>query len=208
MNETTARSAESRVAAILLAAGESRRMGARNKLLLDIDGEPMIRRATRTLVGGGFIEVVVVLGFEAERVRAALDGLAVRPIVHHHFADGQMSSVRAGLDALTPGYEGVLIGLSDQPWLTVDDVRTVHRAFLTRQRGQILVPVHAGQRGNPIVLDSRSARQIVEAGVNFGCKHLIAKHPDLVCTYDMDTDHVLRDIDRPDEYAALTASGS
>ena len=86
-----------RVSAVLLAAGQSRRMGADNKLLLPIDGEPVVRRTARQLLGAGLEEVVVVLGHEADSVSGALDGLAVRAVVNPDYRDGQMTSVRAGL---------------------------------------------------------------------------------------------------------------
>ena len=83
------------VSAILLAAGESRRMGDVNKLLLKVEGEAMVRRVARALIDSRADEVVVVLGHQAEAVGQALDGLAVQTVVNADYRDGQMSSMRA-----------------------------------------------------------------------------------------------------------------
>jgi molybdenum cofactor cytidylyltransferase len=89
-----------RVVAILLGAGRSQRMGGRNKLLMDVDGQPMVRRVAVTLLNSRLREVIAVLGHDHARVAAALAGLPVRIVVNDEYALGQMSSVRAGIAAI------------------------------------------------------------------------------------------------------------
>lgn len=184
-------------------------MGAVNKLLLDCGGVPMIRRVVDTLTGcGDLAEIVVVLGFEADRVSAALEGAPIRTVVNPEFAGGQMTSVRVGLGALaTPGV-GVLICLGDQPTLTAADIGAICRAYGARERGSVLVPTYRGQRGNPIVLDPASIDDILGGGRKFGCRQFIASNADLVATAEIDTERIIRDIDRPEDYAALGAGPS
>ncbi len=92
-------------------------MGADNKLLLPIDGEPVVRRTARQILAAGPEEIIVVLGHEADLVCHALDGLAIRAVVNPAWRDGQMTSVHAGLAALSAPVDGIMICLADQPFL-------------------------------------------------------------------------------------------
>lgn len=192
-----------KIEAILLAAGESTRMG-QNKLLMPIEGTPLVRRSLENLLAAGFAKVVVVLGFEAERVRAALEGLDVQFVVNDRFHDGQPTSVRAGLTAISAEAEGVMICLADQPDLTADDLLEIRGAFVSRPSGSVLVPMFKGQRGNPIVLDRHGLETILARGGNFACRQFTTHHADLVVLHEMKSDHVVRDLDLPEDYARRT----
>jgi molybdenum cofactor cytidylyltransferase len=194
------------LSAIVLAAGLSRRMGPRNKLLLPVDGIPLVRRSVAVVLGHPFVEVVVVTGHEAPLVEAVLDRLAVRIVRNPRYEEGQMTSVRAGLEALSASaVRGVMVCLADQPALTTEDLGTLADAFLAKDACPVLVPTFGGARGNPIVLDRRSLESILSRRANFGCRQFVAKHADVVTTLEMPNDHVLTDVDRPEDYAALGA---
>jgi molybdenum cofactor cytidylyltransferase len=193
----------SAVAGILLAAGESRRMGGRNKLQIPIDGEPLLRRSARTLLGSQLCDVVVVLGHEPEQAQPLLQGLQVRTVVNAAYAEGQMSSVHCGLAALDTAAAGVMICLADQPLLTAADIDFLIAAFTRRARGSIVVPRYEGRRGNPIVIATEHRDTILAGERNLGCKRLIERNPDLVETVAMPDDHTLFDLDSPQDYARL-----
>jgi molybdenum cofactor cytidylyltransferase len=192
-----------RFSGVLLAAGESRRMGSQNKLLLPIGDIPLVRHAATTLLAGGLEEIVVVLGFEADAVSEALAELPVRTVLNDDYREGQATSVRAGLAALEQHVDGVMICLADQPALSAEDIRELQQAFAVRTRGQVLVPQFRGQRGNPIVLAHAGVDGILARDENFGCRQFVARNPELVATVEMGTDHVVRDLDRPEDYAAM-----
>jgi molybdenum cofactor cytidylyltransferase len=194
-----------RVTAILLAAGESRRMGMQNKLALPVGGMPLLRRTTLTLLASGLQELVVVLGHEAHAVRGLIDGLPLRLVENSRYREGQMSSVHCGLDALPAPCDGVMICLADQPLLTPADIDTLIVAFTRHARGGILVPTWAGRRGNPIVLDYAQRATILAGGHNLGCRHLIERMPERITSFEMPNDHVVFDLDTPADYAALQA---
>ena len=164
------------VSAILLAAGESRRMGTVNKLLLPIGEVPLVRHVSYTLLASKLEELVVVVGHEAEQIEFALDGLGVKTVRNERYQEGQMTSVYAGLQALTRECDGVMICLSDQPLLTVRDIDALIEAFATNDSIEVLVPTYRGRRGNPIVLASKQRRSILAGQRNLGCKHLIDNH--------------------------------
>ncbi len=196
-----------RIAAILLAAGASRRMGGANKLLLPVAGEPMIRRLARTLLASLATSVTVVTGHEAERIEAALEGLAVRLIHNERHADGQMTSVRAGVIA-TGAADGCLVCLGDQPALSAAEIDHLIAAFAAAPPGRILVPLWQGLRGNPIILPASARAEVEAGGVNFGCRNLIARHPERVHTVEAQSAAVLADVDTPAAYAALLAAAA
>lgn len=191
------------VSGVLLAAGESRRMGTLNKLALPVAGEPLLRRSARTLLEAGLQELVVVLGHQAEQAEALVADLPVTIVHNAAYRDGQMTSVERGLAALASPCEGVMIALSDQPLLTPADLQVLIDAFRQRRDGSVLVPTHGGRRGNPIILAYEHRAAILGGGRNLGCRKFIEHNPGLVVTLEMDTDHVVFDLDTPEDYARL-----
>jgi molybdenum cofactor cytidylyltransferase len=135
------------IAAVVLAAGLSRRMG-RPKLLLDLGGAPVIRRTVERVLAAGLEEVVVVMPPDAPDIAAALDGLPVRYAVNPDPAAGQASSVVAGIRALGPRGARAAVALSDQP--TVPPSPGARRGDGRHGRA-IAAPVYAGERGNPLL---------------------------------------------------------
>jgi molybdenum cofactor cytidylyltransferase len=193
------------VSAILLAAGESRRMGAVNKLTLEIDGVPLLRRTALALLGANLVETLVVVGHQREVARALLQGLALRLVTNRHFAEGQMTSVYCGMKALQAPCAGVLVCLADQPLLETADIDRLVRAFLDDCPHPILVPTYQGRRGNPVVLAECRRQHIVAGDRDLGGKRPIDQNPDLVWPYPMENDHCVFDLDTPGDYARLLA---
>ena len=175
-------------------------MGAENKLLLPIDGEPVVRRVARRLLGAGLEDIVAVLGHQADLVSGALDGLAIRTVINPGYRDGQMTSVHAGLAALSAPVDGIMICLADQPFLEARDYRALVGAFAGEGEKSVVVPTHGGRRGNPIVLAAAHREEILARGANLGCKRFIARNPDLVATVEFGSDGFVRDIDTPADY--------
>ncbi|HEY4016384.1 MAG TPA: nucleotidyltransferase family protein [Polyangiaceae bacterium] len=196
------------LSAIVLAAGLSRRMGGKNKLLLPVGGVPLVAHSVTTIRAYPFVEVVVVTGHESAKVEEALAPLPVRFAFNPRYEDGQMTSVRVGLEALSKPAHGVMVCLADQPMLGGEDLTAIAGAFLDGPGCAVLVPTFGGARGNPIVLARESIRDILARGANFGCKDFVSRNGDLVTTLPMPNNHVLFDLDRPEDYAALLAYGS
>lgn len=194
----------SSVSAILLAAGESRRMGVVNKLLLPVGGIPLVRHMTQILIASKLEELVVVLGHEAHQIEDSLYGLPVKQVRNERYKEGQMTSVYAGLEALTRKCGGVMVCLSDQPLLTVEDINALIQAFSERSRGEVVIPTYRGKRGNPIVLANNNRRAILSGERNLGCKHLIKNNLEIVTTVEWDSNHVVVDIDTQADASRLT----
>ncbi len=182
---------------MVLAAGTSERMGGRNKLLLPIDGVPLIVRVVDTLLASRAWPVVVVTGHEADRVEAVLLGKDVRPVPNPDFVTGLSSSLRAGLDALDPSPDGVLICLGDMPWVTSTEVDALIDAFDPVAGKSICVPVHLGTRGNPVLWSARYFEALRSVRGDIGARRLLAEYPDAVHEVAVVGDGVLRDVDTP-----------
>jgi molybdenum cofactor cytidylyltransferase len=192
--------------AILLAAGRSTRMGARNKLLLEVGRQPMVRRVAETLLESSVCEVIAVLGHEHMAVAKALAGLPLRSVVNPDHAAGQMGSVRVGIEAIDRDPAAIVVALADQPALEPADIDFLIDAFMALPEPRILVPMRGRQRGNPIVLPGAARQSLLDGGFNFGCRNLIERHPEAVARIEAPNLHYLQDIDTPAAYDAWTRS--
>jgi molybdenum cofactor cytidylyltransferase len=195
------------VAALVLAAGQSRRMGPVNKLLADVGGMPMVRHVVTALSRSRARPIIVVTGHEAERVRAALDGLPVTFVDNPDYAEGLSTSLRRGLAAVPASAKGALICLGDMPLIGTAMIDRLVAAFDPAGGRAICVPVWHGKRGNPVLWARRFFAEMQAIAGDVGARHLIGEHDDSVHEVAMDSDAVLIDIDSPDALEALTASG-
>ncbi len=191
-----------RIAALLLAAGQSRRMGS-NKLLAEIDGRPMVARTAQRLLSSRARPIVAVLGNQADQVDAALGRLPVERVTNPVFADGLSTSLKRGLEALPPDIEGAIVCLGDMPLVAGRDIDRLIAAFNPLEGRAIIVPTRRGKRGNPVLWARRFFPEMAELAGDVGAKHLIGEHAELVCEVEMDSDSVLIDVDTPDALAAL-----
>jgi molybdenum cofactor cytidylyltransferase len=186
-----------KVAAVLLAAGLSRRMGERNKLLIEIGGEPLVRRTAKVYLAAG-ADVHAVLGYEAAKVRAALEDLPISFKMNPHFEEGQQSSVRAGVESLAGGYDAILFALADQAALTPADIASLLDAFAMCGGNRIVIPFFRGRRGNPVAFPA----QLV-AGMDATPRTFIDSNPQLIEQYEAAHDRFIIDIDTPDDLASF-----
>jgi molybdenum cofactor cytidylyltransferase len=193
-----------RVAALLLAAGQSRRMGS-NKLLEEIDGRPMVARTAQRLLSSRARPIVAVLGNQAEAVDAALGKLPVERVQNPAYAEGLSTSLKRGLAALPPDIDGAIVCLGDMPLVAGRDLDRLIAAFDPLEGRAIVVPTRRGKRGNPVLWARRFFAEMAELAGDVGAKHLIGEHAELVAEVEMDSDGVLVDIDTPDALAELRA---
>ncbi|HEY0178279.1 MAG TPA: nucleotidyltransferase family protein [Dokdonella sp.] len=173
----TARAAEhgAEFAAIVLAGGASRRLG-RAKQLVEIDGEPLLRRVVRALLATEPLDCVVVLGHDAARMRAAVRGLAARCVVADGHAHGMSASLRAGVAAVDARCAGALIALTDQPALDATHLRALRDAW-RRAPERAVASAYAGVRGVPAVLPRAWFEEIATLRGDVGARELL-RSPD------------------------------
>lgn len=192
-----------RYSAVVLAAGASTRMAGRHKLLIPLGEEPVIRRTVRAVLGANPEEVVVVTGSNAGAVENALAGLGARIQFNPRHAEGQMTSVAAGVAALGAPCDAIMVCLGDMALLESADYAGLAEAFGAQARAAILVPQRGGIRGNPVVFASGFIPEVLAGNRNLGCRKLIADHPEDVHVYEPDHDRFFVDLDTPADYARL-----
>ncbi|HXE27240.1 MAG TPA: molybdopterin-binding/glycosyltransferase family 2 protein [Stellaceae bacterium] len=195
-----------RIAGIILAAGRSSRMGAMNKLLIPIDGKPMVRRAAEAVLAAQLTPVVVVTGHQREQVEEALKGLSVTFLNNKDFATGMSTSLRVGLDAVPAECDAALVALGDMPLITAAEISQLVNAFNPVEGRAIVVPTRRGKRGNPVLWARRFFGEMTAAGGDVGARHLFDAYPEAVVEVEMAGDGVLTDIDTPQALARLAAA--
>jgi molybdenum cofactor cytidylyltransferase len=194
---------EPRIAAIVLAAGQSRRMGGPNKLLAEVDGTTMVRRSVEAVLASGAAPVIVVLGHQKDAVAAALAGLEVRLVENPDFATGLSTSLKRGLAELPATVDAALVCLGDMPFVTPAELGRLAAAFNPTEGRAIIVPTRGGKRGNPVLFARRFFSEMNEVAGDSGAKHLIGAYPESVAEVEMASDGVLTDIDTPEALARL-----
>jgi molybdenum cofactor cytidylyltransferase len=190
-----------KIAAIVLAAGRSSRMAQRNKLLEPINDEPIVRRVVGLAIGSGADPVIVVTGFDAQRIAVALSDLDVTIVHNPEFEAGLSSSLKAGLSALSPDVDGALILLGDMPAVDTRVLDALMAAFTGRDA--ICVPVHQGRRGNPVLWGKSFFAEMMQLDGDIGAKTLLARHAACVTEVPVGSDSIFADVDTPADLARL-----
>lgn len=195
-----------RVAAVVLAAGQSSRMGE-NKLLAELGGQPMIRR-TVAAIRQAVDLAVVVTGRDAGMIGHALEGLPVRLVHNSEFAQGLSTSLRAGVAALPPDTDAVLIALGDMPLVDAQTVRRLIAAYNPAEHRSICVPVFGGRRGNPVLWGRQHFEALQSMSGDAGARSLLDALADESVEVGMPDDAVLTDVDTPEALARLRSAHS
>jgi molybdenum cofactor cytidylyltransferase len=191
-----------RIAALLLAAGRSSRMGA-NKMLAEIDGRPMVARTAQRLLSSHARPIIAVLGNQADEVDGALGKLPIARVINPDFAEGLSTSLIRGLTALPADIDGVVVCLGDMPLISGRDLDRLIAAFNPLEGRAIVVPTRRGKRGNPILWARQFFPEMMALSGDSGARRLIDDHADVVAEIEMDSDAIFIDIDTPQALAEL-----
>ena len=185
-----------RVAALVLAAGRSRRMAPVNKLLVkDGEGVPMVARVVDNVLASHARPVVVVTGHERERVETALAGRPVRFAHAEDYAEGLSASLKAGLATLPADIDGVVVCLGDMPLVAGPFIDRLIAAFDPEEGRAIAMPTFRGKQGNPMLWSREFLPEMMAITGDVGARHLVGKHADRVVEVEMADDAVLKDFD-------------
>ena len=190
--------------AVLLAAGRSERMGRNNKLLLNVDGIPLVRKSAINMLNSNVTSMTVVTGFDENKIVNALSGLNVNFVKNINFREGLSSSLKAGLANITPTPSAVIICLADMPKIQPEHINQLIENFDPLKGWEICIPTNNGKRGNPVLIGSRFFPYIFETSGDFGAKQVMKQHSDKIVEVEIGTSDIHFDIDTQDEYENFT----
>jgi len=199
------------VGAVLLAAGARSRLGGRPKALLELGGVPLVMRQLIALSGAGVDEVAVVLGHHADAVEAAVRAFPITLVRNPDPDAGQPSSVRIGLQALSPRLDAVMVALADQPLIDEQDVIALVGAFKKRGDAAMVVPrVRKADGevapGNPVIFDAKLREEWLAGDANLACRKWRQANPQRVHWFDTDNQRYAIDIDTPEDMARFAGT--
>jgi len=176
-----------------------------NKLLLEIAGRPMLAWVVDTILATAARPVWVVTGHQADAVRAALGDREVRFVHNAQHAEGIGASIRAGVRALAPALDGVLVCLGDLPDLRAESVEALLDAFAPER---ICVPVHGGRRGHPVLFGHRFLPELARLAGDRGARSILEAHPHAVRAVPVADEGVALDVDSADQLESARSRAS
>ena len=194
-----------RIAAVVLAAGRSTRMGPVNKLIAEIGGKPLVRIAAEQALASRAQPVIVVTGHEREKVEAALNGLPVRFVHNPDYAEGLGTSLKAGIVAVPVDADGAIVCLGDMPQVDGALIDKLIAAFDPEKGALVVTPSIDGRRGNPVVWSRRFFNDLMAIQGDIGARHLIGSYAEAVVEVPVAGEAALTDIDTPESLSAVKA---
>lgn len=194
-----------RIAAIVLAAGRSTRMGALNKMLAEIGGKPLVRIAAEQALASRAKPVIVVTGHQRDEVEAALAGLPVRFVHNPDYADGLGTSLRTGIASVPAEAGGAIVCLGDMPQVDSVLIDKLLAAFDPDKGALIVVPSIDGKRGNPVVWSRRFFNELMSISGDVGARHLIGQYAEVMTEVPLSGEAALTDVDTPESLKAVKA---
>jgi molybdenum cofactor cytidylyltransferase len=194
-----------KIAAVILAAGRSTRMGGPNKLLAHIGGRPLVRIAAEEALASRAKPVIVVTGHQREQVEAAVAGLDVKLVHNPNFAGGLSTSVKAGLAAVPNDVDGAIVCLGDMPQVKAPLIDQLAAAFDPEKGALVVVPTVDGKRGNPVVWSRRFFHELMSLEGDVGARHVIGRYPEAVAEVAVTDKAAFVDIDTPDALEKVKA---
>jgi molybdenum cofactor cytidylyltransferase len=186
------------ISAILLAAGESKRMG-QPKQLMPFGHGTVLEQAIDNLVNSAVGETIVVLGHRAEEVIKTIAAKPVKIAITPDYKQGMSTSIIAGLNLIDSRAQAVMLALGDQPFVDSQTINSLTEAFVAHNRG-IAVPVYQGRRGHPVIFAIRYKDELLRLVGDIGGREIIDRHPDDVLEVAVNCEGVCIDIDTMDTY--------
>lgn len=198
----------SRVGAIILAAGKSTRMGE-PKQLLRLGERTVLGQTLENIRDSGVDEIVLVLGSSEETIRQQIPASTfeeLKVVVNPDYGQGMASSLRAGLSAASPQIDAALIVLADQPFIRPETFRHIVDRY-RRSDAEIMIPTYKGFRGNPVLLDRSVFPEVMALSGDIGCRAIFGSHLDGIVKVEVEDVGILLDIDNKDDYERLQRFG-
>lgn len=197
------------ISVIVLAAGLSRRMGVKNKLLMPLQGRPILLHTIESIILSQPSEIIVVLGHESERIQALLTDMPLSFVFNPDYPTGMTSSIQQGILASKAQSTGYMICLSDLPFMNSEEYQFLMNTFahhLPSHPHLIVKPFYQQLPGNPIIFSAYYRSHILTHEEPDGCRVLVRKHQQHLLKVHMETPHCIQDIDTESDYQQIQQS--
>jgi molybdenum cofactor cytidylyltransferase len=188
------------LSAIVLAAGQSRRMSPENKLLLPFQSKTIIQKVLDNVVSLAFTQILVVMGFEKDRLIEVLQDYPARFYYNPDYKRGMSTSIQVGISQTKPDVDGFMIFLGDMPWINQNMLKTLIQAFYTKPASAIVVPAFQERQGNPVIFSQEYKKELLSLKGNYGARSVVKKFQDQVIEVQLPNERLLLDIDTWEDY--------
>ncbi len=186
------------LSALLLAAGESKRMG-KLKQLMPLGKSTIIEQAIDNLLSSAVNEVIVVVGHKAEEITKTIATKPIKIIVNPNYQEGMSTSIIAGLILVDPQAQAVMLALGDQPLVDSQTIKRLIAEFYNHDKG-IAVPTYKGKRGHPVIFAIKYKAELLELKGDIGGREIIEHHPEDILEVAVDSESIISDIDTEEDY--------
>ena len=186
------------ISAILLAAGQSKRMGGENKLTTEIEGIPLIKRSVKNIIASAVDELIIVLGYQKEIIEKLIDkNEKIKVVFNRDFESGIASSIKTGLGHLSEKTESFFICLGDMPLVNHDIYNQMIRS---KNNKEIIVPTYKGQQGNPVLFSNSMKDKIMNIQGDIGAKKILELNKDKIISVQIDDQNITKDFNTKENF--------
>ena len=189
------------ISAILLAAGQSKRMNGENKLTKEIQGTPLIKHSVKNILASSIDELIVVLGHQKEIIEKLIDkNEKIKFVFNKDFESGMASSIKTGLDNLSEKTEAFFICLGDMPMVSHD---IYNQLIKSKDNKEIIVPTYKGQQGNPVLFNKSMKEKILDITGDAGAKKIFELNKDKILNLEINDQSITKGFDTQDNFNLL-----
>ena len=189
------------ISAILLAAGQSKRMKGENKLTKKIKGIPLLKCALNNILKSSVHEIVIVIGYQSETIEKFIDkNDKIKFVFNPNFATGMASSIKKGIENLSHKTEAFFISLGDMPSINYN---TYDRLIEFKKNEKIIVPIFKGQKGNPVLFPKSFKKNILSIDGDYGAKKILENNKKKLLSIDINDPGIIKDFDVYEDFESL-----
>ena len=189
------------ISAILLAAGQSKRMNGENKLTKEIQGIPLIKLSVKNILASSINELIIVLGHQKEIIEKLIDkNKKIKFVFNKNFENGMASSIKTGLNNLSEKTEAFFICLADMPMVNHD---IYNRLIKSKDNKEIIVPTYKGQQGNPVLFDKSMKEKVLDIKGDVGAKKILELNKDKILNLEINDQSITKGFNTRDDFSSL-----
>jgi len=189
------------ISAILLAAGQSKRMDGENKLSKEIQGIPLIKLSVKNILASSIDELIIVLGYQKEIIEKLIDkNEKIKFVFNKDFESGMASSIKTGLNNLSYKNEAFFICLSDMPMVNHD---IYNQLIKSKDKKEIIIPTYKGQQGNPVLFDKSMKEKIMNITGDVGAKKILELNKDKILNLEINDQSITKRFNTQNDFSSL-----